>query len=49
MPEQEILMVLETYNITYQLFKHDPIFSATEAEHIKTYISGAHTKKSFSS
>lgn len=47
MPAQEFLDFLKTQAIPHHLHTHEPIFSATEADHIKTYIPGAHSKNLF--
>ncbi len=47
MSDQPFLNYLKTEKISFELHRHDPIFSALEADGIKSYVPGAHSKNLF--
>ncbi|MBL4644296.1 MAG: prolyl-tRNA synthetase associated domain-containing protein [Candidatus Pacebacteria bacterium] len=44
---QNIYQILDTNNIEYEKYEHEPVFTVEEADEIKTCIKGAHTKNLF--
>lgn len=44
---QDLLKMLETARITYELHHHEPIFTMAEGEHLKKSIPGVHCRNLF--
>ena len=47
MTSEELTSYMDSNDIPYQIFHHEPIFTVAEGEHLKAQIAGAHSKNLF--
>lgn len=44
---EDLFRILDTLGIVYKLYRHDPIFTVAEGEHLKREIPGTHCRNLF--